>query len=95
MFRNGEIGISADFDSVILGSSPGSETIVPLAQLAEHLTFNERAIGSNPIGYTIYAGLIVMVANQSSKLKVRVRISYPAPVFTSKSSKEVLKVAII
>ena len=30
---------------------------VPLAQLVEHLTFNQRVTGSNPVGHTIYSAL--------------------------------------
>ena len=46
-------GKAQDFDSCTVGSSPTSPVVplpvVPLAQLEEHLTFNQGVVGSSPI----------------------------------------------
>ena len=41
-------GKAQDFDSCTVGSIPTSP-VVPLAQLEEHLTFNQGVMGSSPI----------------------------------------------
>ena len=41
-------GKAQDFDSCTVGSSPTSP-VAPLAQLEEHLTFNQGVVGSSPI----------------------------------------------
>ena len=44
-----------DFDSRIVGSSPATPASGSLAQLVEHLTFNQGVPGSNPGRATIKA----------------------------------------
>ena len=41
-------GKAQDFDSCTVGSIP-TIPVVPLAQLEEHLTFNQGVVGSSPI----------------------------------------------
>ena len=52
-----------------------------LAQMAEHLTFNQRVRGSNPLRVTILCGCSSMVELQPSKLTTWVRFPSPAPTY--------------
>ena len=52
-----------------------------LAQMAEHLTFNQRVRGSNPLRVTILCGCSSMVELQPSKLTTWVRFPSPAPIY--------------
>ena len=40
------------------GSNPASQPLEPLAQLVEHLTFNQRVRGSNPLWLTFLTSSI-------------------------------------
>ena len=49
--------------------------------MAEHLTFNQRVRGSNPLRVTILCGCSSMVELQPSKLTTWVRFPSPAPTY--------------
>ena len=49
--------------------------------MAEHLTFNQRVRGSNPLRVTILCGCSSMVELQPSKLTTWVRFPSPAPIY--------------
>ena len=77
-------GKATDFDSVI--SLVRIQLSQPsffdsLAQMAEHLTFNQRVRGSNPLRVTILCGCSSMVELQPSKLTTWVRFPSPAPTY--------------
>ena len=52
--------------------------------MAEHLTFNQRVRGSNPLRVTILCGCSSMVELQPSKLTTWVRFPSPAPFYIKK-----------
>ena len=83
----GQVVKASDFDSVIPSSNLGSPAIFydydPLAQLVEHLTFNQRVRRSNRLRVTIFYAGMAKLADAldlgSSVIDVQVQVLLPAP----------------